>query len=72
MSLKITNIKMDWTDAGAVVSYEKSEGSRDLFLNCPRCSAAIKPNVEHRCGDMEVKPKQVAKKRSATKGAPAC
>jgi hypothetical protein len=44
-------VEMEWTDTGAVVSYKKSPDARDLFLNCPRCSAAIKPNVEHRCGD---------------------
>lgn len=38
------NIKMDWTDTGAVVL-------ANIPMACPTCSTLVPPNVEHRCGD---------------------
>lgn len=40
----MTNIKMDWTDTGAVVL-------ANVAIGCPVCGAQVQPNIEHRCGD---------------------
>jgi len=55
---------MDWTDSGAVVSYE---GNTNIPLACPRCGASVAAGTEHRCGDQEKKPKARKRKDAAPK-----
>lgn len=49
-SLKMTTLTMDWTETGATVFYESSNGF-GLTFNCPRCHAPVYTGTEHRCGD---------------------
>ena len=54
--MKLTNISMEWTDTGAVISISSTSA---FGLCCPRCGVSVGPG-EHRCGD-KVLPKPVAK-----------
>ncbi len=60
--MKTTDIRMEWTDTGAVVSF-----TSDIIpaMNCPRCTATVGPDVEHRCGDMLPKPPKRKRGKSA-------
>lgn len=42
--LKITDIRMEWTDSGAVVF-------ASVPIGCPRCGIECPAAIEHRCGD---------------------
>ena len=64
--MKMTDLKMvvsysmEWTDAGAVVSY-----SSNLLLDirCPRCNVKVESGIEHRCGHPVKKTKAPKKAR---------
>lgn len=60
--MKLTTLTMDWTETGATVFYESSNGF-GLTFNCPRCHVAVYTGTEHRCGD-RVKRKSVKKVRA--------
>ncbi len=63
--MKMTNIRMEWTDMGATVFYESS---REFQIVCPRCGTNVAPGIEHRCGDQVVVPtKDVAAKKKRAK-----
>jgi hypothetical protein len=44
MSLKVTNIEMDWTDTGGRVL-------SSIPIPCPACGVVVTVNVVHLCGD---------------------
>lgn len=48
MTNSFISVLMDWDEAGASVDY-KTTGTETM--GCPRCSAPVKPNTEHRCGN---------------------
>jgi hypothetical protein len=61
MSLKTTNIEMDWTDTGARVL-------SSIPLPCPRCQTAVEANVEHLCGDKAPGPKKKRSRKEKPRG----
>lgn len=48
-SLKLTEIRMEWTDTGAIASFRSTS---DLVIHCPRCNARLIEGIEHTCGDL--------------------
>lgn len=56
--MKMTEIKMDWTDDGADVL-------STIPISCPRCGVMATPGVRHLCGDRIPKvPSRTRKKRA--------
>jgi hypothetical protein len=49
--MKLTNIKMEWTDTGARVFWQASGSSLIAALNCPLCGTEVASGIEHLCGD---------------------
>jgi hypothetical protein len=42
--MKFTNIAMEWTDDGAVIT-------SSIPVHCPRCGSMCDGGITHRCGD---------------------
>ncbi len=67
--MKMTDIRMEWTDTGAIVSLKTSKP--DFIVSCPRCGTIVKTGYTHRCGDQAsapTKPVATKKKRAKARG----
>lgn len=57
----MTNISMEWTNTGAVVT-------SSIPIACPRCGELCGLGIEHRCGDKLPGIDQKKPKRRTTRG----
>lgn len=49
-AVRFTDIRMDWTDTGAVIYISNSK----IPIICPLCRIGVTPGIEHRCGDRAI------------------
>ncbi len=64
--MKMTDIRIEWTDTGAVVSYETtSEVLKSAGISCPRCGEDVESGIEHRCGDQVIAQTKAPRKKRA-------
>lgn len=51
ISVKMANVEIEWTDTGCRIL-------ATIAMRCHACKVVVAPNVEHRCGDMVLKPEK--------------